>query len=332
MQTIQDSAGPAQVDPDDFTVMMSAVSHRLRRLVDFSASPLASAAAVGAMAEVQGSVLDCARALDLLQSSLVLEINRLQRASRGAADCEAALAASRAELGRLRDGERQAWHMALHDGLTMLPNRRYLCDRLDAALAGTTPAPLAVMYLDLDGFKAINDNHGHAVGDELLRIVAMRLRRAVRPIDMVGRLGGDEFGCLLQGVFDTERLAGLAGQLIDTVAMPVQIDALRLQIRPSIGIARSPGDGVTGQSLLRCADMAMYRAKRQGCGHAFFDTLLGKSNARKASALADARARALMGEPCVPDWLPTLPPSDAAALVSTRRVPAESASLSASRA
>ncbi len=323
---------PGGLNPEDFADLMSAVSHRLRNVVDFSTAPLFSPLAMGAMAEVQGSVMDCASALDLLQSSLLHEIARLQQASRAVLDCEAALSASRAELGRLRDGERRAWHLALHDGLTLLPNRRYLCDRLDAALCGTVPAPLAVLYIDLDGFKAVNDNHGHAVGDELLRIVAVRLRRAVRPVDMVGRLGGDEFGCLLQGAFEPERLASLATHLIEVVAMPVQIEALRLQIRPSIGIARSPGDGLNAQALLRCADVAMYRAKRLGCGHAFFETAPGNGDGRKANTAADARTRALMGEPCLPDWLPTLPPSSAPAPGPAHRLPAETASLNEGRA
>ena len=323
---------PAGVNPEDIADLMSAVSQRLRNVVDFSSAALVSPLAVGAMAQVQGSVMDCASALDVLQSSLLHELTRLQQASRAALDCEAALSASQAELGRLRDGERRAWHMALHDGLTLLPNRRYLCDRLDAALGSTVPAPLAVLYIDLDGFKAVNDNHGHVVGDELLRIVAVRLRRAVRPVDMVGRLGGDEFGCLLQGALEPERLARLAAHLIEVVAMPVQIEALRLQIRPSIGIARSPGDGLNAQALLRCADVAMYRAKRQGCGHAFFETTPGNGDGRQASTASDARTRALMGEPCLPDWLPTLPPNGALAPGPAHRAPAELASRNAGRA
>ncbi|OYU74166.1 MAG: hypothetical protein CFE45_35470 [Burkholderiales bacterium PBB5] len=114
--------------------------------------------------------------------------------------------------------------------------------------------------------------------------------------------------------------------------MPVQIAALRLQIRPSIGIARSPGDGLDAQALLRCADMAMYRAKRQGCGHAFVEAAPVNGDGRKASAAGEARTRALMGEPCLPDWLPTLPPSGAPAPAQAHRAPAESASRNARRA
>jgi len=327
---------PADIDPQDLALLMSAVSQRLRQVVDLATAPLASPSTGGALAEVHGTVLDCVGALDHLQASLFREMARLQQASRSVLACEAALAASRAELDRLRDGERRAWHLALHDGLTLLPNRRYLCDRLDAALAGVVPAALTVLYIDLDGFKAINDGHGHAVGDELLRIVAVRLRRAMRPVDMVGRLGGDEFGCLLQGALDSERLADLAGHLIEAVAMPVQIGALRLHIRPSIGIARSPGDGLTAQSLLRRADVAKYRAKRLGSGFAFFAPEAPAQAGQRAHAVlspaGDARSRALVGEAAQAHWLPTLPPSCASAPGPAHRAPAAPASQTAARA
>lgn len=319
----------ADVAPEDFGVLMSAVSERLRRVVGFSMTPLDSGSAMVAMADVHGGVLDCVDALERLQASLLREIARLQRADQSVLACEVALQDSRVELDRLRTGERRAWHLALHDGLTLLPNRRYLCDRLDAALTGVSPTALSLLYIDLDGFKAINDTHGHAVGDELLRIVAVRLRRAMRPADMVGRLGGDEFACLLQGQLDGERLDALARLLIDVVAMPVQIGALRVQVRPSIGIASAPADGVSAQSLLRCADAAMFRAKRQRCGHAFFGPGLAMVEPRTASQADIARSMALLGEPCLPDWLPTLSPSSEAALGPAHPAPAWRASQSA---
>ena len=182
---------------------------------------------------------------------------------------------SRAELAGTRDGERRARHLALHDGLTSLPNRRFFRERLDHALSQVAPQrpAIAVLYLDLDGFKPINDAHGHATGDELLKIVAARLARAVRAGDMVGRLGGDEFACLLADSLNREQLTQLANKLVDAVSAPLQVGPLKLTVRPSIGIAICPTDGITAEALLNSADAAMYRAKRHNCGFAFFDQL-----------------------------------------------------------
>jgi diguanylate cyclase (GGDEF)-like protein len=128
-----------------------------------------------------------------------------------------------------------------------------------------------VLYLDLDGFKPINDLHGHDAGDELLRIVAARLARSIRAEDMVCRLGGDEFACLLSDPLNRERLGHLACKLFDAVSAPLQLGPLKLTVRPSIGIAVCPTDGATTDALLKCADAAMYRAKRHQSGYAFFD-------------------------------------------------------------
>jgi diguanylate cyclase (GGDEF)-like protein len=194
------------------------------------------------------------------------------------------LACSRAELRRTRielqhahSSEQQARHQALHDSLTELPNRSCFRQRLDRDLARGQPqaldsAPvLAVLYLDLDGFKPINDRHGHETGDGLLRVVAARLARAVRSDDMVCRVGGDEFVCLLGDVLNRQQLSHLACKLFDAVSAPLRIGTLDLLVRPSIGIAVCPQDGDTTDALLRRADTAMYRAKRQQLGYAFFD-------------------------------------------------------------
>ena len=182
-----------------------------------------------------------------------------------------ALAQARAELVGTQAGERRARHLALHDSLTSLPNRGHFVERLENALALTAPQrrALGVMYLDLDDFKPINDAHGHAAGDELLRIVAARLSRVMRAEDMVSRLGGDEFGCLLSGLDDRAQLVQLAGKVFDAVSAPCKVGPLRLVVRPSIGIAMCPGDGDTSEVLLHNADAAMYQAKRLGLRHAF---------------------------------------------------------------
>jgi diguanylate cyclase (GGDEF)-like protein len=204
----------------------------------------------------------------------------LQQLRNELACSQAELRRTRIELQHAHSSEQQARHQALHDSLTELPNRSCFRQRLDRDLARGQPltqasAPvLAVLYLDLDGFKPINDRHGHETGDGLLRVVAARLARAVRSDDMVCRVGGDEFVCLLGDVLNRQQLSHLACKLFDAVSAPLRIGALDLLVRPSIGIAVCPQDGDTTDALLRRADTAMYRAKRQQLGYAFFDAAI----------------------------------------------------------
>lgn len=130
-------------------------------------------------------------------------------------------------------------------------------------------ASLALLYLDLDDFKAMND--GHDMGDELLPIVAARLRSTLRAGDFVGRLGGDEFACLRANVPGRHELEQVVNKVAQVLSTPVRIGALDLRVRASIGIAVWPGDGDNGDDMLRHADRAMYQAKRQGSGRAFVD-------------------------------------------------------------
>ena len=169
--------------------------------------------------------------------------------------------------------ERQAHQSALHDSLTSLPNRGFFRTLLDQALAHIQAerSALAVLYLDLDGFKAINQAHGHAIGDELLKLVGARLSRTVRAGDMVSRLGDDEFACLPADPMDSDQLSRLARKLFDAVSGPFRIGMLEITVRPSIGIAISPAHGTTTQVLLERAEDAMYRAKENHAGFAFFD-------------------------------------------------------------
>jgi diguanylate cyclase (GGDEF)-like protein len=170
----------------------------------------------------------------------------------------------REELRGAEDLAKSARHMALHDDLTALPNRRFFLERLRRALEDGRDSPpvLAVIYLDLDGFKAINDTHGHNTGDRLLNLVATRMTHAMRAEDLISRLGGDEFACLVSGVSRCERLQDIGSTLFEAVSRPFTIGPLVLEVRPSIGIATCPGDGITADELLMRADAAMYRAKR----------------------------------------------------------------------
>ncbi|HOX68016.1 MAG TPA: GGDEF domain-containing protein [Burkholderiaceae bacterium] len=220
-----------------------------------------------AAAPVREELIACAQDLEVLRAALLQEQGHLSR-------IEAELNEARATLAVAHARERDAQYMAQHDSLTDLPNRRHFCRRLDDALstAPTRPPTMAVLFLDLDDFKPINDAHGHETGDELLRIVAQRLRRMVRDGDIVCRLGGDEFACLLSQPRDRAELSRLARQLLEAIAAPLQLGGIEIRVWPSIGIAVCPNDGDTAITLLRRADAAMYRAKRGRLGYAFFDS------------------------------------------------------------
>lgn len=257
----------------DWNELLDAVKARLRLSVGDLPAAAAEAVLDALACHVRTSVLECAVALDQLHLSLRQELGRLQRLELEVSDARAALAQARAELAGTQVGEWEARHLALHDGLTALPNRDFFRQQLDRALnrADGQHRPLALLYIDLDAFKPINDTHGHGIGDELLRIIAARLKRAVRANDSVGRMGGDEFACLVTDLAGRVQLDRLARKLFDAVSMPVMVGDLQLCVRPSIGIVLCPADGTTPDTLLVRADAAMYRAKREGSGHAFFD-------------------------------------------------------------
>jgi diguanylate cyclase (GGDEF)-like protein/PAS domain S-box-containing protein len=155
------------------------------------------------------------------------------------------------------------------DALTGLPNRTLFNDRLAQALAHSRRrgAPgLAILFLDLDRFKTINDTLGHGAGDELLRVVAERLSAAVRQEDTVARLGGDEFLFLAPGVSDVEDAARIAQKVLDVFALPFSVLGHELHVTGTVGISMFPLDGTDAETLIRNADTALYRAKEQGRG------------------------------------------------------------------
>ncbi|WP_349743039.1 GGDEF domain-containing protein [Roseateles cavernae] len=258
----------------DWELLFDAVTSRLRATVGERLTMRTLLSAPARASQVQTSVLECAAALDQLHATLARELARSGALELQVFDAQSALASARAELSGSKDEERKARHLAMHDGLTGLPNRRYFSERLDHALAHleSPDTTLALFYLDLDDFKQINDQHGHEVGDEVLKVVARRLARVVRSEDMFSRLGGDEFACLRMGpALGRPQLSALAVKLFDAVSAPLSIGPLTFQTKISVGIARYPGDGSSAAALLRSADAAMYEAKRQHCGHAFFD-------------------------------------------------------------
>ncbi|MBI5105347.1 MAG: EAL domain-containing protein [Solirubrobacterales bacterium] len=160
----------------------------------------------------------------------------------------------------------QLRHRAFHDALTGLPNRALFPDRVERALAreARSSGGVAVLFVDLDDFKAVNDAHGHAGGDELLVAVAARLNGCLRGSDTAGRLGGDEFGALLDGVTGEAEAADVARRLLRAFATPVLVRGTPTTVTPSIGIALSGGAHDDADELLRAADLAMYAAKSQG--------------------------------------------------------------------
>jgi diguanylate cyclase (GGDEF)-like protein len=153
-----------------------------------------------------------------------------------------------------------------HDGLTGLPNRMLFGDRLSRALAHArrNDLPVAVMVVDLDRFKGVNDSLGHAAGDELLRQTALRMRASVREEDTVARLGGDEFALLLPYVTGVDGAMAVARRLLDAFAEPIELAGQPVVVSPSIGISLFPQDGDDAESIMEGADAAMYRAKEQG--------------------------------------------------------------------
>jgi diguanylate cyclase (GGDEF)-like protein/PAS domain S-box-containing protein len=157
-------------------------------------------------------------------------------------------------------------HMAQHDALTGLPNRLLLADRIKSAIAiaprhMTNPG---VLFLDLDGFKHVNDSLGHSIGDKLLQSVAKRLSACVRASDTVSRLGGDEFVVLLAEIAQPEDAAIAAGRMLEAVSTPHRIDAHELHVTTSIGVSLYPSDGSDAETLIKNADTAMYQAKESG--------------------------------------------------------------------
>jgi diguanylate cyclase (GGDEF)-like protein len=167
--------------------------------------------------------------------------------------------------GELR-ARRELEHRAMHDALTGLPNRELLMDRLSVALArlGRQGTAVGVLFIDLDGFKEVNDAHGHTVGDELLISVAGRLRREVRDGDTVARYGGDEFVVLCEDLVRVEAAQPLARRLADAVAQPVSTGERLLVVQASIGVVVEQNPATSAEALVERADAEMYRVKPRG--------------------------------------------------------------------
>ncbi len=224
---------------------------------------------------VEAKVQEAADDLHQIAETLAQGVADLKRVEVALAGSQKALARTESSLAEAQAAERQSSLRALHDAATGLPNRILFDDRLGQAisLAERNQWMLAVMFLDLDRFKRINDEHGHAAGDFVLKTVATRLLQKARDEDTVCRTGGDEFLYLLVNPQGKENVLRIATDILANIARPMAFNGLDLRIRPSIGIALFPECAATGAELIVQADAAMYTAKKQGIGYALWNSL-----------------------------------------------------------
>jgi diguanylate cyclase (GGDEF)-like protein len=192
---------------------------------------------------------------------------------------------------RLRTESLRNEHLALHDALTDLPNRTLFADRVEQAiaLAERSQSTGAILVLDVDHFKDVNDTLGHHAGDRLLRDAAERLRSAVRSSDTVARLGGDEFAVLLNDVSGVDGATKVAEQIRAALALPVELEGIDVEVEPSIGIVLFPEHGSTPDDLLQRADVAMYEAKREKTRFAVYSARRDEHTPRRLALLSEMR-------------------------------------------
>lgn len=194
------------------------------------------------------------------------------------------------DITTMKEHEKQLEYIAHYDALTSLPNRVLFADRLRQAMAQTErrKKELAVVYLDLDGFKAINDQYGHHIGDELLVIIAERMEEALRQGDTISRLGGDEFVAVLTDLESLEECIPILERLLQSTSDPIVINNNIIQVSSSIGVTLYPKDGVDAEQLLRHADLAMYQSKQSGKNrYHFFDIEYDKAIQQQNESLGN---------------------------------------------
>ncbi len=227
-------------------------------------------------------------------------------AVRDAAGRAVRLAGSQTDITAQKLAEDQLIHDALHDSLTGLPNRALFVDRLHHALrrAGQLAGrrhehQFAVLFVDLDRFKVINDSLGHVMGDRLLVEVARRIAGCLRPGDTAARLGGDEFAVLLENIDEEVEAKKVAGRLVERVAEPVVLEGRTIHTGASVGVTLAGGHSGTPEEVLRDADMAMYRAKRQGGTLEVFDPSMSREALGRMRLENDLRGALDAGQLCL---------------------------------
>lgn len=274
-QTATHSKLPVDLEAGKTLTDVLGQAEHVKDLVEQSAQELSSVNTELAQEMVQGRQPPGVR--QALEKSQAVE-DKVQDASDKLSVVNVALEAEvnarhvlEAQLVTVTQAEQTARHAALHDALTDLPNRTLFENRLEHGLAQAKRhnRTLAVMFLDLDGFKKINDEYGHDVGDAVLQTCAQRLNQHARDDDTVCRFGGDEFMYLLTEI-DGDRSAALVAQKIaEAIQRPCKLSVGELIIKISIGIAIFPRDGTTVSALIKSADTAMYKAKQGKLVHAF---------------------------------------------------------------
>jgi diguanylate cyclase (GGDEF)-like protein len=212
-----------------------------------------------------------------------------------------------AEINEREAAEARAQTLARHDPLTGLANRRHFLEELDRRLRliGPETSAFALMFIDLDRFKPINDVHGHAIGDELLQTIASRLSACLRDDSFAARLGGDEFAVLLEGPDGRDGVAAAARRVLHELAAPILVNGLKLTVGASIGIAMCPEDGRSAADLLQRGDAAMLRAKEDRGAYKFFDCSIDEALKSKAALETELRVAIPNGD-IVPYFQPVL--------------------------
>ena len=238
--------------------------------------------AQGILREQEGKIKAAKDTLEIQVAARTEELKRANRQLEG-------------EVGERRQAESRLNYLAYHDPLTGLTNRRRFIERMEESIAEANKHKqrLAVLFIDLDQFKQVNDSLGHTVGDELLISVAARLSEHVRLIDILSRLGGDEFICLMESAGSDDDVANLAEEIVAAFEEPFRIGKHELFLSASVGISLYPADGLTVVDLMRNADSAMYRAKALGRGRYHFYTPEMTSEAQERIRMENLLRRAL---------------------------------------
>jgi diguanylate cyclase (GGDEF)-like protein len=224
-------------------------------------------------------------ALDRIRDNLETTV---QSRTRDLLDANAHLSA---EIAEREAAEARAHNLARHDALTGLANRRHFLEELERRVALSDPGQdrFALLFVDLDRFKPINDVYGHLIGDQVLQCVGARLQTCLREDSFAARLGGDEFALIVEFAGEREHIAGAAGRIGQEIAAPIPVQALRLGVSASIGIAVFPDDGADAEALLQNGDAAMLRAKLERNAFRFFDAAMDQTLKSKAAIERELR-------------------------------------------
>jgi diguanylate cyclase (GGDEF)-like protein len=258
-------AEPPPSHADDRSAHLTGLRQLLGWLAPAAAAFAALAVAAGAAFRDRSTVVG-ALAISGALAMVFLLLRRLAtQVLESLDDASAGQERLETELAGVREAKEEYRSLAYHDGLTGLPNRSLFHDRLGLAITHTSrlKGHLALLYLDIDDFKRVNDSYGHGAGDRVLVDLAGRIRAAVRAEDTVARLGGDEFIVLLAQVSGAGDAGRVAAKVLDAVRAPFQVDGREVAIAASVGVSVYPGDGSSPDDLVRSADGAMYRDKQR---------------------------------------------------------------------